>query len=32
MNESLFIGTYPGLTIDMLDFMIEVMHDFVNEY
>ena len=32
MNESLFIGTYPGLTKEMLDFMIEVIHDFVEKY
>jgi CDP-6-deoxy-D-xylo-4-hexulose-3-dehydrase len=32
MNESLFIGTYPGLTKEMLDFMIEVIHDFVAKH
>lgn len=29
MEEGLFIGTYPGLTIAMLDFVIEAVHDFV---
>jgi CDP-6-deoxy-D-xylo-4-hexulose-3-dehydrase len=29
MNESVFIGTYPGLTSEMLDYMIRVIRDFV---
>ncbi len=29
MNSALFAGTYPGLTSAMLDYIIEVMHDFV---
>ena len=28
MNEALFIGTYPGLTREMLDYMVEVIHKF----
>jgi CDP-6-deoxy-D-xylo-4-hexulose-3-dehydrase len=29
MNETIFIGTYPGLTDRMLSYMVESMHDFV---
>lgn len=29
MNESIFLGTYPGLTKDMLDYEIKVIRDFV---
>jgi CDP-6-deoxy-D-xylo-4-hexulose-3-dehydrase len=29
MNEALFVGTYPGLTREMLDYVIEVIHGFV---
>lgn len=29
MNEAVFIGTYPGLTDRMLDYIIETIHDFV---
>ncbi len=29
MNEAIFIGTYPGLTAEMLNYMIEVIHEFV---
>ena len=29
MNESIFIGTYPGLTPAMLDYMIENITRFV---
>ena len=29
MNESIFIGTYPGLTPAMLDYMIESITRFV---
>lgn len=28
MNEAIFIGTYPGLTRPMLDYVIEVLHRF----
>ena len=28
MNEVLFIGTYPGLTREMLDYVIEVIQAF----
>ena len=28
MNEALFIGAYPGLTREMLDYVIEVIHQF----
>jgi CDP-6-deoxy-D-xylo-4-hexulose-3-dehydrase len=28
MNEALFIGIYPGLTREMLDYMVEVIHKF----
>ena len=30
MNESIFLGTYPGMTRAMLDYMIEVVHDFAS--
>jgi CDP-6-deoxy-D-xylo-4-hexulose-3-dehydrase len=29
MNEALFLGTYPGLTRPMMDYMIDVIRDFV---
>ncbi len=29
MNECIFVGTYPGLTRPMLDYMIETVHRFV---
>ena len=29
MNESVFIGTYPGLTPVMLDYMVETIRRFV---
>ena len=29
MNEALFIGTYPGLTQQMLGYMVETIRDFV---
>ena len=29
MNDTLFLGTYPGLTKNMLDFEIEVINNFV---
>ena len=28
MTEALFIGTYPGLTREMLDYVVEVIHQF----
>jgi CDP-6-deoxy-D-xylo-4-hexulose-3-dehydrase len=28
MNHSLFLGTYPGLTSEMLKYMIDVIQDF----
>ncbi|MGI9089297.1 MAG: lipopolysaccharide biosynthesis protein RfbH [Chthoniobacterales bacterium] len=28
MNESIFVGVYPGLTREMLDYMIETVHAF----
>jgi CDP-6-deoxy-D-xylo-4-hexulose-3-dehydrase len=28
MNEALFLGTYPGLTKEMLDYIIEILHTF----
>jgi CDP-6-deoxy-D-xylo-4-hexulose-3-dehydrase len=28
MNEALFIGTYPGLTRPMLDYVVEVLQTF----
>jgi CDP-6-deoxy-D-xylo-4-hexulose-3-dehydrase len=32
MKEVLFIGTYPGLTREMLDYIIATIHDFVNKH
>ncbi len=32
MNEALFIGTYPGLTPVMLDYMVDRIHAFVKQY
>ena len=32
MNEVLFIGTYPGLTRAMLDYMIESIQVFVKKH
>ena len=29
MKEAIFVGTYPGLTHEMLDYMIETIHSFV---
>lgn len=29
MNQALFLGTYPGLTTSMLDYIVEQMHTFV---
>jgi CDP-6-deoxy-D-xylo-4-hexulose-3-dehydrase len=32
MSEALFIGTYPGLTREMLDYVIETMHFLVKKH
>ncbi|HWZ16332.1 MAG TPA: lipopolysaccharide biosynthesis protein RfbH [Mucilaginibacter sp.] len=32
MNETLFIGTYPGLTKPMMDYMLEAIYDFTKKY
>ena len=32
MNEALFIGTYPGLTPAMLDYMAETIINFANQF
>ena len=32
MNDTLFLGTYPGLTKAMLDFEIKVINDFVKKF
>lgn len=32
MQESLFVGTYPGLTREMLDYVIETIRNFVKKY
>ena len=29
MNQTLFLGTYPGLSKDQIDFMVQVIRDFV---
>jgi CDP-6-deoxy-D-xylo-4-hexulose-3-dehydrase len=29
MNETLFIGTFPGLTKEMMDYIIEELHQFI---
>jgi hypothetical protein len=29
MNESVFIGVYPGLTTAMMDYMVETITQFV---
>ena len=31
MNQTLFLGTYPGLTQNMLDFEIETINKFVEK-
>jgi CDP-6-deoxy-D-xylo-4-hexulose-3-dehydrase len=28
MNQTLFLGTYPGLTTEQIDFMVQVIRDF----
>ena len=32
MNETVFIGVYPGLTPAMLDYMVEQIHAFVRRF
>jgi CDP-4-dehydro-6-deoxyglucose reductase, E1 len=32
MNEAIFIGTYPGLSPKMLEFIIDKIHEFVKKY
>ena len=32
MNTALFLGVYPGLTFDQLDFMIDSVQSFVKEF
>ena len=32
MNEALFIGTYPGLTRSMLDYMVDTVRAFVKKF
>ena len=29
MNQTLFLGTYPGLTRDQIDYMVKVIRDFI---
>jgi dTDP-4-amino-4,6-dideoxygalactose transaminase len=29
MNHTLFLGTYPGLTVAQIDYMVKVIRDFV---
>jgi CDP-6-deoxy-D-xylo-4-hexulose-3-dehydrase len=31
MNESVFVGTYPGLTPEMLGYMVETIRNFVKK-
>src|SRR6266404_3161370 len=32
MKEALFVGTYPGLTREMLDYIVETVHAYVKRY
>ena len=32
MNEVLFLGTYPGLTRSMLDYMVETITNFAKKF
>ena len=32
MNEAVFIGTYPGLTPAMLDYMVDTIRTFVKKF
>jgi CDP-6-deoxy-D-xylo-4-hexulose-3-dehydrase len=29
MKQTMFLGTYPGLTVEMIDYMVKVIRDFV---
>ena len=31
MNQTMFLGTYPGLTSEMIDYMVRVIRDFVSD-
>jgi hypothetical protein len=28
MNHTIFLGTYPGLTAEQIDYMVQVIRDF----
>ena len=32
MNNTLFLGTYPGLTKSMMDFEIQVINDYISKF
>ena len=32
MNQALFLGTYPGLTKEMMDYEIETIREFVRSF
>ena len=32
MNDSFWIGVFPGMTDEMIDYMIEVISNFINSY
>ncbi len=32
MNNTFFLGTYPGLTKEMFDYIENVLKDFLNQY
>lgn len=32
MNEAIFVGTYPGLTPMMLDYMVDIIHTFAKKF
>jgi CDP-6-deoxy-D-xylo-4-hexulose-3-dehydrase len=32
MKEVLFVGTYPGLTREMLDYMLDTLHAFTKRF
>ncbi len=32
MQQALFLGTYPGLNKEMLDYEIEVIHNFTSNF
>ena len=32
MNNTLFLGTYPGLTKSMMDFEIETINNFISKF